>query len=71
MILCEYSNRLFLIPQTSVALGVLAALLEEKNLCPGPKPVRGNWPAGASGGLQGYSRWLPRLPVAFQSFKYD
>ena len=31
-------------PQTSVALGVQAVLLEDWILCPGPKSVRGNWP---------------------------
>ena len=31
-------------PKTSVVLGVLAALLEDKTWEPGPTSVRGNWP---------------------------
>ena len=34
--------------KTRVALGVLAALLEDSIAWAGPKSVRGNWPPGAS-----------------------
>ena len=51
--------------QTSIALGLLAALSEDQILCPGLKPVRGNWPLWppeASRGLQASSCGLPWLP---------
>ena len=43
------------VPQTSVALGVLAALVEDSVCNTGPIPVRGSWPPVVSRGAQGYS----------------
>ena len=60
LILIAPSCFITVFPQTSVALGVLAVLLEESIPAAGPKSVRGSWPMWPPGSLP----WPP-------AFKYQ
>ena len=59
MFIYIYIDIIFIIPQTSIALGVLAALLEDKILWAKQYLRAGTGLCG----LQGASRGLPRSPA--------
>ena len=52
------------IPQTSVALGILSALVEDYIPYPRTKSVRGNWPLRSRVVPRGPPGGIPWLPVA-------